>query len=107
MNCDCIKDIEGAMAAYMKTQAGEDATAKIQNTALGITGDMSQMYLALQIPFRVKGSKKGFTSEKGKEIGCSASYCPFCGREARPGRYTVGQDAGIEAAMSLGEGKPL
>lgn len=99
MNCDCIKDIEGKMADFMKPKAGADATAKVMNTALCVTKDLGHMYLALQIPFRIKGSKKPYASEKGKEMGCNASNCPFCGRTT--GRYEVGQDAALDAAFGL------
>lgn len=93
MNCDCIKDIEGRMAKHMRPQAGDDCTAKVQGTALCLSDDMGSAYYALQIPFRIKGSKKGYTSERGKEIGCNTNYCPFCGRTA--GAYTVGEYEGL------------
>lgn len=97
MNCDCIKDIEAKMAAFMRAKAGDDATAKVMNFALCVSDDM-HIYQSLQIPFRIKGSKKGFISEKGKEMGCSASHCPFCGRTT--GHYEVGQDDGLSAAFA-------
>ena len=93
MNCDCIKDIEQKMAEFMRPKAGDDATAKVKNTALCVSNDLSKMFLTLQIPFAIKGSKKGFTSEKGKEMGCNASNCPFCGRTT--GRYVVGEYDGL------------
>lgn len=98
MNCDCIKDVESKMATFMKAKAGDDATAKVANIAFCVTEDMGLLHV-LQIPFRVKGSKKGYTSERGKEIGCNASHCPFCGRTTR--RYEVGQDAALDAAFGI------
>ena len=100
MNCDCIKDIETKMAAFMASKAGADATAKVVNTVFFLDDEIG-LGMALQIPFCIKGSKKGYTSEKGKEIGCNASHCPFCGRTT--GRYSVGKDSGIEAAMYTAE----
>lgn len=97
MNCDCIKDIEGEIAEYMKPKAGDDATAKIQGTALNIVGNTLKHVLTL--PFRIKGSGKGYTSEKGKEMLFNASNCPFCGRTT--GRYVVGEDHGIATAMGV------
>lgn len=105
MNCDCISKTEKKLAEYVRPQAGDDVKVECLATAIGIDDDMG-LYAAVRIPFSIKGSKKGFTSAKGKEMPCMASFCPICGREARPGRYAVGQDAGIEAAMSLGEDKP-
>lgn len=103
MNCDCIKDIESKMRVFMKEQAGDDATAKIQNIAFYMDGSAkvgeARLTSALQIMFRIKGSKKGYTSEKGKEMGCRVSHCPFCGRTA--GRYEVGQDAALDAAFGV------
>jgi hypothetical protein len=95
MNCDCIKDIESKIAVFMRPKAGDDAEARILNTALMVTE--TSLVSVLQIPFRIKGSKKGYTSEKGKEMGCNASHCPFCGRTT--GRYTVGADAGLDAVF--------
>lgn len=94
MNCTCIATVESNIADAIRPKAGDDASAKAANLAL-IFGD--SLECVLQIPFRVKGSKKGYTSEKGKEIGCNVSYCPFCGRSAK--HYAVGEDAGIAAAM--------
>lgn len=96
MNCDCIKEFETAIGNHMKPLAGDDATAKIQGTALNLVGN--GLRYVLTIPFRVKGSKKGYTSEKGKEMPCNANYCPFCGRTT--GRYVVGADDGISAAVN-------
>lgn len=97
MNCDCIKEIQEKMTEYMRPKAGDNATAKIQGMAMSLV-DGGLRY-ALTIPFRIKGIKKGYTSEKGKEISCNASYCPFCGRTTA--KYTVGHDVGIATAMGV------
>lgn len=86
-NCNCITDIEKKMADFVRPRAGDDATAKMQNTVFYMdgnrkVGEVGGLEMALQIPFRIKGSKKGYTSEKGKEIGCNVAYCPFCGKPA-------------------------
>jgi hypothetical protein len=96
MNCDCLKDLETRLARHMEQQAGADVTARVMNTALAIPDD-GPVYAVLNIPFRVKGSKKGYTSEKGKEIIVAANCCPFCARSAK--HYAVGEDDGIAAAM--------
>jgi hypothetical protein len=96
MNCNCVTEVEKQLANHMKPQAGDDAKATCQATVFQIT---STLRLMLQIPFRVKGSKKGFTSANGKEVPVTASHCPFCGRDAREGRYTVGQDEGLAAVF--------
>lgn len=102
MNCNCINDLEGKMANFMRDRAGDDATAKIQNIAFYMDGaskvGSAELSRFLQIMFRIKGSKKGYTGEKGKEMGCRVSHCPFCGRTS--GRYEVGEDAGIAAAFN-------
>lgn len=79
----------------MMAQAGDDATARLQGTAINIIGN--RLKLVLTIPFRIKGSKKGFTSEKGKELPFNVRCCPFCGRTT--GRYNIGEDVGISSAM--------
>lgn len=103
MNCDCIGTVEKKMADFMRDRAGDDAEARIKNTAFAFeSADDNQsekLVLALMIPLRVKGSKKGYTSERGKDVPCRASHCPFCGRTT--GRYVVGADAGIAAAMQI------
>lgn len=97
MNCDCIKNNEARLAKFMQPKAGDDAKAECMATGLQLTKELN-LRLVLNIPFRIKGSKKGFTSEKGKEMPFVASYCPFCGRTA--GRYEIGEDAGIAAAFT-------
>jgi hypothetical protein len=68
--------VEKNLAEHMTPKAGEDAkaTCDIVGFSLG-----SNLAITLSIPFRVKGSKKGYTSERGKEVIVVASYCPFCG----------------------------
>lgn len=100
MNCDCISSMETKLANHVRPQAGDDAKAVCAATVFGLTD--TSMYLALRIPFRVKGSKKGYTGERGKEVPISAAFCPFCGRDAREGRYRVGHDDGLDAAFGFG-----
>ena len=77
MNCDCISKTEKMMAEHMKTAAGDGVTATCMSTGFGIRD--SGLELIINIPFRIKGSNKGFTSEKGKTVNFCATYCPFCG----------------------------
>lgn len=97
MNCNCLTDLQADLADHMKPQAGDDAKATCTLTALCF--GTSRVTTDLLIPFRVRGSKKGYTSEKGKEHSVRAGHCPFCGRTT--GRYAVGQDDGIEAAFGV------
>lgn len=80
MNCNCIDETQKQLAELMKDQAGDDAKATCQGQGI-VFGSPS--YCILSIPFRVRGSKKGFTSEKGKEVTVAATYCPFCGEKCR------------------------
>lgn len=79
MQCECLKRVEGQIAEIMADKAGLGAEVRAMNIALCIPDD-GAVYSALQIPFRIKGTGKGFTSAKGKEMGCNVSCCPFCGK---------------------------
>lgn len=102
MNCNCVKDIEKKLAAapFIVAKAGENVTVECQATGMQMSDDMS-LRTTINIPFRIRGTGKGFASAKGMEMPCIASYCPFCGRTT--GRYTEGADDGLLAAM--GEAK--
>ncbi len=95
MNCTCVSDLEAKLPKFAK--AGDGATATCEATAMGITDDMG-LVMRLTLPFRISGSVKPYNKAKGHVVPFAASYCPFCGRTAKPGAYTVGQDNGIEAA---------
>lgn len=83
MNCDCISKMEKTIAEHMKSTAGEGASATCMSTGFGMMD--SGLELIINIPFRIKGSNKGFTSEKGKTVNFCATYCPFCGvKTAKP-----------------------
>jgi hypothetical protein len=81
MNCECIKRIEGELAEvpFVKEKAGENIKVTCAATGFQLTDDMG-LKLVINIPFRIRGTGKGFTSEKGKEMPVVASYCPFCGK---------------------------
>jgi|GEM_PF-2553212 len=96
MKCECVKDIETRIAAHMRPQAGDDAKAVCQATGIVINAEMDLVGV-LNIPFKITGSKKGFTSAKGKEMPCTANYCPFCGRSTK--RYVVGEDAALAVTV--------
>lgn len=81
MNCDCIELNEKRLVEFLKDQAGESATATCQAIALQITSDMN-LRTVLNIPFRVKGTGKGFI--RGKDVPIVANFCPFCGASAKP-----------------------
>ena len=84
MNCGCIKRLEGeiAKAPFVTAKAGENIEVTCAATGFRLTDDNS-MELILSVPFRVRGTAKGFTSEKGKEFPVAASFCPFCGVPAK------------------------
>jgi len=82
MNCNCIKEVEEKLAEYRKPLAGDDAVARMENIAWAINGN--KVLTVINIPFRVKGSKKGYTSEKGRIETITASFCPFCGKSTKP-----------------------
>lgn len=96
MNCTCVKDLEGKLPKF--ANAGEGATATCEATAIGITEDMG-IVMHLTLPFRISGSVKPYNKAKGHVVPFAASYCPFCGRAAKPGAYTLGQDAAIAATL--------
>jgi hypothetical protein len=95
MNCDCVTGLEASVANHMRPQAGDDAKAACTLTALCF--GTSRVTTDLLIPFRIRGSKKGYTSDKGKETSVRASHCPFCGRATE--RYEVGQYAALDAFL--------
>lgn len=100
MNCDCVKRIESKLssAPFIVAKAGNDIKVECLAVGIALTEEMS-MRSVINIPFRIRGTGKGFSSAKGKEMPCVASYCPFCGRTT--GAYTAGQDAGIAAATGV------
>lgn len=84
MNCGCIKRLEGEIAKMpaLIAKAGDNIRVTCAATAFQMTDEMD-LKLVINIPFRVRGSAKGFTSEKGKEMPVVASFCPFCGTSAK------------------------
>jgi hypothetical protein len=100
MNCDCIDTVQKKLAEFVKDQAGPNATATVNNTAL-LLGD--KLHTVLQIPFTVKGTGKGYTSARGKQVPVTATFCPFCTRPTGEGMYRVGEDLGIAEVFNLGE----
>lgn len=91
MDCGCIKRLEGEIAetSFVKAKAGDNIKVECAATAFQMTDDMG-LKLVVNIPFRVRGTGKGFTSEKGKELPVVASFCPFCGK---PAAANVGAEA--------------
>lgn len=98
MNCNCISDLEKRLADHFRPKAGQNVTATCTASGMQITQDLG-LRSTLNTEFCIKGSGKGFASAKGKLVPVVASYCPFCARETR--RYTVGADAGLDAAFGL------
>lgn len=95
MNCNCVKRVEEKLSSHpaIIAKAGEHAKATCMATALQMTDDMG-IRSVVNIPFRIVGTRKGFTTLKGKEMPVVASYCPFCGRTTSE-RYKVGEYDGL------------
>lgn len=99
MNCDCVKRVETKLttAPAIAERAGADITAVCQASAIIFTDDMS-LHGAISIPFRIRGTGKGYSSAKGKDMPVTATFCPFCGRAAGYGKYIVGEYDGLPLA---------
>jgi hypothetical protein len=82
MNCDCINVVEKKLAEFRKPLAGDDAVARMEN--IGWMINENKAVTVINMPFRVKGSKKGYTTDKGKIDSITASFCPFCGKSTKP-----------------------
>lgn len=76
MQCDCLKRVSEKLVDHFKAEAGDDAEAQFKHIAWDLSNGCDTV---INLPFTVKGSKKGFTSAKGKEIMMRASFCHFCG----------------------------
>lgn len=94
MNCNCVKTTEKKLAEMpsLQAKAGANATAECTATGFAIDDDMG-LRMTINIPFRVRGSGKGYTGANGKIMPFVSGYCPFCGRTT--GRYVVGEYDGI------------
>lgn len=95
MNCDCVKRVEDNLSVHpvVIQKAGEHAKATCMATAIQMTEDL-QLRGSITIPFRVVGTRKGYTTLKGKEMPVTASYCPFCGTSTSDS-YKVGEYDGL------------
>jgi hypothetical protein len=103
MNCNCVKSMETKLAAapFIVEKAGDNITATCQAVGFAMSEEMD-LHSVINIPFVVRGTGKGYNTVKGKAMPFVSSFCPFCGRIAGHGKYTVGADAGIAAAFAAG-----
>lgn len=85
MNCDCVSKFEKelAEAPFVVAKAGQNVTAECMAKGMRLTPEMD-LITTINIPFRIRGTGKGFTSAKGKEMPFIAKFCPFCGMSADP-----------------------
>lgn len=85
MNCDCIAKLEKdlAVAPFITAKAGQNVTVECMAKGMRLTEDMS-LVATLNIPFRIRGTGRGFTSAKGKEMPFVAKFCPVCGKSTDP-----------------------
>lgn len=84
MNCDCIKDSEAKVKNHVQIniKAPIDSVT-CQNMSIIISPHLTP-YMAINIPFVIKADAPGYRSRNGKILYVNASYCPFCGVDARP-----------------------
>lgn len=94
MNCNCVKEVEAKIAAapFVTAKAGDNVKAECQATGLQLTD--TGLRSVINIPFRIRGTGKGYNSAKGKELPCTASFCPFCGLTTKEG-YKIGEYDGL------------
>lgn len=80
MNCDCIKRIQDDMGNGSFGEKFPEARCK------DLSFDMSNgMISRLAIPFLYQEYKKdGSPKAKKSEIPVYVSFCPFCGKDAKP-----------------------
>jgi hypothetical protein len=103
MNCNCVKRTETNLAAapFIVEKAGTGITVECMATGFQMTDDMD-LISTINVPFRIRGTGKGFSSANGKTMPFVASFCPFCGRTAGAGKYTVGEYDGLVATTPAG-----
>ncbi|MFJ2989986.1 hypothetical protein ACIPF8_19135 [Collimonas sp. NPDC087041] len=77
-NCNCLDETSKALIEHYKPVAGDDVQVECLGKAI-VFGESVESKLF--IPFRIKGSKKGFSSAKGTVTNMFFSYCPFCGEK--------------------------
>jgi len=93
MNCECIFDVERGITDHFRAEAGHDVRATCNQVGI----NLSSGSMTLSIGFTVRGNSRRFSTSKGVSASMVASFCPFCGKCT--GRYVIGEDAGIAAAM--------
>jgi hypothetical protein len=81
MNCECLSVVKKNIAKHFKPQAGEDVEVNFENIVGQFIGN--SLVTKIGLPFRVKGSGKGFKGEKGRIELVTASFCPFCGESTK------------------------
>lgn len=81
MNCDCIKEIKDAMREHWTGRAGEVMDVIIEGEALVLA---EKSYTTLHMPIRIKGTKHGYNTQKGKETFVVCNFCPICGAKIAP-----------------------
>lgn len=75
MTCKCVSELTAKLTDHFKEEAGDDVDVTCMGTA--VLGDTCESKLF--VPFRIKGSRPGYKSAKGKTTHMFFSYCPFCG----------------------------
>lgn len=76
MQCNCLEEVSKKLVDFVRPDAGDDAKANFKHIGWDLSNNCDTI---INLPFTVTGSKRGYTSAKGKELMVRASFCPFCG----------------------------
>ena len=82
MNCNCIEEIEAKVKEHHQPQVKAPIDSVRCQSISWVLSGTGGTYIS--IPFGVKADAPGYRSEKGKQFMVHASYCPFCGKSAKP-----------------------
>ncbi|MEM5325213.1 hypothetical protein VSR34_01195 [Paraburkholderia sp. JHI2823] len=80
MNCNCLNEMEDKVAAKFSADLGVPVEAQCQAVAFGMSD--SGVTLWHKTEFKITAPTKGYA--RGKLVPVMASFCPFCGKSAKP-----------------------
>lgn len=79
MQCNCITETTQRITEHVKAQLGDTAKADCKSTVITFGESLDAMFA---IHFEITADKPGY--RKGKVMNMVVSYCPFCGKPAKP-----------------------